>query len=141
MYLFANIVPDSSIFLSGSDINTHVGAWMPVSPLTLRREGSQGGSHVHFAPTFTLQARILPEGLTVVRMLGQSHRRHHQPLPTWYKLPGPTFCSTPTCTPSVGLLVLYGLHWEGGPPGPADPRGYMSPFSISAPRTSQRGLL
>lgn len=94
-------MPDSSIFLSGSDINTYVGAWVPVSSLTLRREGSQVGSHAHFAPTFTFQARITPEGLTMVRMpWDEELQEAPQPLSTW--------CSNSTCTPSVGL---YGLLW------------------------------
>lgn len=99
-------MPDSSIFLSGSDINTHVGAWVPVSSLTLRRKGSLVGSGVHFAPTFTFQARIMPEGLTMVRMpWDEELQEAPQPLPTWYKLPRPTFGSNSMCTPSVGLWV------------------------------------
>lgn len=97
-------MPDSSIFLSGSDINTYVGAWVPVSSLTLRREGSQVGSHGHFAPTFTFQARIMPEGLTMVRMSWDEELQEApQPLSTWYKLPRPTCCPNSTCTPSAGL--------------------------------------
>lgn len=131
-------MPDSSIFLSGSDINTYVGAWVPVSSRTLRREGSQVGSHAHFAPTFTFQARIMPEGLTMVRMpWDEELQEAPQPLSTWYKLPRPTCCPNSTCTPSVGL---YGLHWEGGPLGPAKPRGH-TPFSIFALSITLRGIL
>lgn len=111
---------------------------MPVSSLTLRREGSQVGSHAHFAPTFTFQARIMPEGLTMVRMpWDEQLQEAPQPLSTWYKLPRPTCCSNSTCTPSVGL---HGLHWEGGPLGPANPRGHML-FSIFALRITLREIL
>lgn len=74
---------------------------MPVSSLTLRREGSQVGSQAHFAPTFTFQARITPEGLTMARMpWDEELQEGPQPLSTW--------CSNSTCTPSVGL---HGLLW------------------------------
>lgn len=110
-------MPDSSIFLSGSDINTHVGAWVPVSPLTLRREGS----HALFAPTFTFQARTVPEGLTVFRRPWEEELQEApQPLPTWYKWPRSTCCSNSRCTPSVGLLVCMAYRGKGAS-GPCKP--------------------
>jgi hypothetical protein len=45
--------------------------WVPrclVFPLTLREEGSQTGSRAKSAPTFTFQARMMPERLAMVRM-------------------------------------------------------------------------
>lgn len=42
----------------------------------------------------------------MVRMpWGEEPQEARQPLPTWYKLPRPTFCPNSTCTPSVGLVV------------------------------------
>lgn len=59
-------------------------------------------------------------------------------MPTWYKLPRPTLCSSSTCTPSVGLLVCMAYT---GKVGPWALQTHEVTFSISAPRTSQRRLL
>lgn len=110
-------MPDSSISLSGSDINTHVGAWIPVSPLILRRGGSQGGSHVRFAPTFTFQARILPERLTVVRMLRQNHRRPISSCPLGTSCPGQLSAPIPLAHLQLGYWFVWLTlgRWASGP--------------------------
>lgn len=59
-------------------------------------------------------------------------------MPTRYKLPRPTLCSSSTCTPSVGLLVCMAYT---GKVGPWVLQTHEVTFSISAPRTSQRRLL
>lgn len=101
-------MPDSSVFLSGSDINTHVGAWMLVSPLTLRRQGSPVGSSAHFAPTFTFQARMLPEGLTWSGCPGvKSHRRLVSPCPLGTSCPGQLFTPIPLAHLQVGCWFVW----------------------------------
>lgn len=111
-------MPDSSIFLSGSDINTHVGAWVPVSSLTLRRKGSLVGSGVHFAPTFTFQARIMPEGLTMVRMpWDESYRRPLSPCPLGTSCPGQLLAPIPCAylLLGCGFVWLRLGRWASGP--------------------------
>lgn len=90
---------------------------MPVSPLILRRRGSQGGSHVRFAPTFTFQARILPEGLTMVRMLGQSHRKPISPCPLGTSYPGQLSAPIPLAQLQLGCWFVWLTlgRWASGP--------------------------
>lgn len=107
-------MPDSSVFLSGSDINNHVGASVPV-PTDCGKNVPRGVlcplcSHIH------IPNGIMPEGPAMVKLpWGECHPKEApQPLPNRYQLLRPDFLLQIYSRTHAFLCVpgLYGLCWE-----------------------------
>lgn len=108
-------MPDSSVFLSGSDINNHVGASVPV-PTDSAGRTFPGGvlcplcSHIH------IPNGITPEGPEMVRLpWGECHPKEApRPLPNRYQLLRPDFLLQIYSHTHAFLCVpgLYGLYRE-----------------------------
>lgn len=118
-------MPDSSVFLSGSDINNHVGASVPV-PTDSAGRTFPGGvlcplcSHIH------IPNGITPEGPAMVRLpwVNVTPRRPLGPCPIGTSYSDQTSCSkstlalTPVCPWSVWLILGSEPLGASKPKGP-----------------------